>query len=55
MAKEEVEKAFAMTEQERVLRLAAEQQLSLITNRQSKDLDVMTVLEEKDRLGCYYG
>uniref|UniRef100_A0A670JLH0 CDK5 regulatory subunit associated protein 2 n=1 Tax=Podarcis muralis TaxID=64176 RepID=A0A670JLH0_PODMU len=49
VAKEEVEKAFAMTEQERVLRLAAEQQLSLITNRQSKDLDVMTVLEEKDR------
>ncbi|XP_032994100.1 CDK5 regulatory subunit-associated protein 2 [Lacerta agilis] len=49
VAKEEAEKAFAMTEQEKVLRLAAEQQLSLITNRQSQDLDVMAVLEEKDR------
>ncbi|XP_061459675.1 CDK5 regulatory subunit-associated protein 2 isoform X2 [Rhineura floridana] len=48
-AQEEVEKAFAMTEHERVLRLTAEQQLSLITNMQPKDLDVMTVLEEKDR------
>ncbi|XP_060126276.1 CDK5 regulatory subunit-associated protein 2 isoform X4 [Zootoca vivipara] len=49
VAKEEAEKAFAMTEQERVLRLAAEQQLCLITNSQSKALDVMTALEEKDR------
>nr|XP_034969617.1 CDK5 regulatory subunit-associated protein 2 isoform X6 [Zootoca vivipara] len=48
VAKEEAEKAFAMTEQERVLRLAAEQQLCLITNSQSKALDVMTALEEKD-------
>ncbi|XP_042334956.1 CDK5 regulatory subunit-associated protein 2 isoform X2 [Sceloporus undulatus] len=49
MAHDEAEKAFAMTERERVLRLTAEQQLSLITNMQPRDLDVMVALEEKDR------
>ncbi|XP_063000952.1 CDK5 regulatory subunit-associated protein 2 isoform X1 [Elgaria multicarinata webbii] len=38
-----------MAERERVLRLAAEQQLSLITNVQPKDLEMLTALEEKDR------
>ncbi|KAH0615550.1 hypothetical protein JD844_004973 [Phrynosoma platyrhinos] len=49
IAHEEAEKAFAMTERERVLRLTAEQQLSLITNMQPRDLDVMAALKEKDR------
>ncbi|XP_039177399.1 CDK5 regulatory subunit-associated protein 2 isoform X3 [Crotalus tigris] len=47
-AREEVEKAFALTERERVQRLAVEEQLSLIL----KDLDVAAMLEEKDRLNA---
>uniref|UniRef100_A0ABM5F765 CDK5 regulatory subunit-associated protein 2 n=1 Tax=Pogona vitticeps TaxID=103695 RepID=A0ABM5F765_9SAUR len=49
MAHEEAAKSFAMTERERVLRLAAEQQLALITNVQAKDMDVVAALEEKNR------
>nr|XP_020648995.1 CDK5 regulatory subunit-associated protein 2 [Pogona vitticeps] len=49
MAHEEAAKSFAMTERERVLRLAAEQQLALITNMQAKDMDVVAALEEKNR------
>ncbi|XP_060613297.2 CDK5 regulatory subunit-associated protein 2 isoform X1 [Anolis sagrei] len=49
MAQEEAEKAFAATEREKVLRLAAEQQLSLMSNMQPRDQDVMAALEEKDR------
>lgn len=38
-------------EQEKVLRLAAEEQLSLITNKQLKDMDLAAMaLEEKERL-----
>ncbi|KAM6431050.1 CDK5 regulatory subunit-associated protein 2 isoform 2-T2 [Liasis olivaceus] len=48
-AQEEVEKALALTERERVQRLAAEQRLSLIVAAQPKDLDVTAALEEKDR------
>ena len=51
MAHEEAAKSFAMTERERVLRLAAEQQLALITNMQAKDMDVVAALEEKNRCG----
>ncbi|XP_073170426.1 CDK5 regulatory subunit-associated protein 2 isoform X8 [Lepidochelys kempii] len=49
-AQEEVEKAFAMTEKEKVLRLAVEQKLSTITNTHPKELDSITELPEKDRL-----
>ncbi|XP_062816395.1 CDK5 regulatory subunit-associated protein 2 isoform X2 [Anolis carolinensis] len=48
-AQEEAEKAFAATERERVLRMDAEQQLSLMSNTQPRDRDVMAALEEKDR------
>ncbi|XP_019396200.1 PREDICTED: CDK5 regulatory subunit-associated protein 2 isoform X1 [Crocodylus porosus] len=46
-AQEEAEKAFAMTEREKVLRMAAEQKLSLVSNL--KDLDTVAG-NEKDRL-----
>ncbi|XP_043386032.1 CDK5 regulatory subunit-associated protein 2 isoform X11 [Chelonia mydas] len=49
-AQEEVEKAFAMTEREKVLRLAVEQKLSTITNTHPKELDSITEVPEKDRL-----
>uniref|UniRef100_A0A8D0GK16 Centrosomin N-terminal motif 1 domain-containing protein n=1 Tax=Sphenodon punctatus TaxID=8508 RepID=A0A8D0GK16_SPHPU len=49
-AQAEVEKAFLMKEREKVLRLASEQQLSSVTNIHPKDLDIVTVLEEKERL-----
>ncbi|XP_029139573.1 CDK5 regulatory subunit-associated protein 2 [Protobothrops mucrosquamatus] len=48
-AREEVEKAFALTERERVQRLATEEQLALILTAQAKDMDVTAMLEEKDR------
>nr|XP_056716226.1 CDK5 regulatory subunit-associated protein 2 [Euleptes europaea] len=48
-AHEELEKAFAVTERERVLRMAADHQLSLLTNIPPKDLDMVVALEEKDR------
>ncbi|XP_025067023.1 CDK5 regulatory subunit-associated protein 2 isoform X3 [Alligator sinensis] len=46
-AQEEVEKAFAMTEREKVLRVAAEQKLFSVSN--PKDLDAVAG-NEKDRL-----
>ncbi|XP_050782840.1 CDK5 regulatory subunit-associated protein 2 isoform X2 [Gopherus flavomarginatus] len=49
-AQEEVEKAFAVTEREKVLRLAVEQKLSGVTNTHLKELDSITELPEKDRL-----
>uniref|UniRef100_A0A8C0IX19 CDK5 regulatory subunit-associated protein 2 n=1 Tax=Chelonoidis abingdonii TaxID=106734 RepID=A0A8C0IX19_CHEAB len=49
-AQEEVEKAFAMTEREKVLRMAVEQKLSGVTNTHLKELDSITELPEKDRL-----
>ncbi|XP_026568364.1 CDK5 regulatory subunit-associated protein 2 [Pseudonaja textilis] len=48
-AREEVEKAFALTDRERVQRLAVEQQLSLIITAQAKDIDITALLGEKDR------
>ncbi|KAJ6651811.1 hypothetical protein lerEdw1_016464 [Lerista edwardsae] len=48
-AHEEMEKAMVMTEQERLRRMAAEQQLSAMPKMQLKDLEVMAALEEKDR------
>ncbi|XP_032303904.1 CDK5 regulatory subunit-associated protein 2 isoform X1 [Coturnix japonica] len=48
-AQEEVEKAIAMTEKEKALRLAAEQELSSLTDAPVKDLD-MIAEAEKDRL-----
>uniref|UniRef100_A0A670YGR5 Centrosomin N-terminal motif 1 domain-containing protein n=1 Tax=Pseudonaja textilis TaxID=8673 RepID=A0A670YGR5_PSETE len=52
-AREEVEKAFALTDRERVQRLAVEQQLSLIITAQAKDIDITALLGEKDRLNTY--
>ncbi|XP_039362013.1 CDK5 regulatory subunit-associated protein 2 isoform X3 [Mauremys reevesii] len=49
-AQEEVEKAFAMTEREKVLRMAVEQKLSGVTNTHLKELDSIAELPEKDRL-----
>ncbi|XP_009083496.1 PREDICTED: CDK5 regulatory subunit-associated protein 2, partial [Acanthisitta chloris] len=48
-AQEDVEKAFAMTEKEKALRIAAEQKLASIMNAPTKDLDMVTGAE-KDRL-----
>ncbi|XP_030142315.4 CDK5 regulatory subunit-associated protein 2 isoform X2 [Taeniopygia guttata] len=48
-AQEEVEKALAMTEKEKALRIAAEQKLSSIINAPAKDVDKVTEAE-KDRL-----
>ncbi|XP_075761259.1 CDK5 regulatory subunit-associated protein 2 isoform X3 [Pelodiscus sinensis] len=49
-AQEEVEKAFAMTEREKVLRMAVEQKLSAVTNTDLKEPDTIAELTEKDRL-----
>ncbi|XP_074871228.1 CDK5 regulatory subunit-associated protein 2 isoform X2 [Carettochelys insculpta] len=49
-AQEEAEKAFAMTEREKVLRMAVEQKLAAVTNSHPKALDGITELTEKDRL-----
>ncbi|KAM6243875.1 CDK5 regulatory subunit-associated protein 2 isoform 2-T2 [Porphyrio hochstetteri] len=48
-AQGDVEKAFAMAEKEKALRIAAEQKLSSIMNAPAKDLDMITGAE-KDRL-----
>ncbi|XP_053852388.1 CDK5 regulatory subunit-associated protein 2 isoform X2 [Vidua macroura] len=48
-AREEVEKALAMTEKEKALRIAAEQKLASIINAPAKDVDKVTEAE-KDRL-----
>uniref|UniRef100_A0A8D0FNN7 CDK5 regulatory subunit-associated protein 2 n=1 Tax=Strix occidentalis caurina TaxID=311401 RepID=A0A8D0FNN7_STROC len=48
-AQEDVEKAIAMTEKEKALRIAAEQKLSSIMNAPAKDVDMIT-RAEKDRL-----
>ncbi|NWQ81222.1 CK5P2 protein, partial [Columbina picui] len=48
-AQEDVEKAIAMTEKEKALRIAAEQKLSSIMNDPAKDVDTITGAE-KDRL-----
>ncbi|XP_050175707.1 CDK5 regulatory subunit-associated protein 2 [Myiozetetes cayanensis] len=48
-AQEDVEKAMAMTEKEKALRMAAEQKLSSIMNAPAKDVDMVTAAE-KDRL-----
>ncbi|XP_074412155.1 CDK5 regulatory subunit-associated protein 2 isoform X3 [Zonotrichia albicollis] len=48
-AQEEVEKALAMTEKEKALRIAAEQKLASIINAPAKDVDKVTEAE-KDRL-----
>ncbi|XP_065504651.1 CDK5 regulatory subunit-associated protein 2 [Caloenas nicobarica] len=48
-AQEDVEKAIAMTEKEKALRVAAEQKLSSIMNAPAKDVDTITGAE-KDRL-----
>lgn len=52
-AHEELEKAFAVTQQETALRMAAEHQLSLLKNIPPKDLDMVAALEEKDRLDLH--
>uniref|UniRef100_A0A8C9F8Q2 Uncharacterized protein n=1 Tax=Pavo cristatus TaxID=9049 RepID=A0A8C9F8Q2_PAVCR len=48
-AQEEVEKAIAMAEKEKALRIVAEQKLSSVTNAPARDLDVI-VGAEKGRL-----
>ncbi|XP_058709574.1 CDK5 regulatory subunit-associated protein 2 [Poecile atricapillus] len=48
-AQEEVEKALAMTEKEKTLRIAAEQKLASIMSAPAKDVDKVTEAE-KDRL-----
>ncbi|KFP65310.1 CDK5 regulatory subunit-associated protein 2, partial [Cariama cristata] len=48
-AQEDMEKAIAMTEKEKALRIAAEQKLSSIMNAPAKDVDMITGAE-KDRL-----
>ncbi|KAJ7414207.1 CDK5 regulatory subunit-associated protein 2 [Willisornis vidua] len=48
-AQEDVEKAVAMSEKEKALRVAAEQKLSSIMNAPAKDVDMVTAAE-KDRL-----
>ncbi|KAM7033639.1 CDK5 regulatory subunit-associated protein 2 isoform 1-T1 [Acridotheres tristis] len=48
-AQEEVERALAMTEKEKALRIAAEQKLASIMNAPAKDVDKVTEAE-KDRL-----
>ncbi|KFP49721.1 CDK5 regulatory subunit-associated protein 2, partial [Cathartes aura] len=48
-AQEDVEKAIAMTDKEKALRIAAEQKLSSIMNAPAKDVDMITGAE-KDRL-----
>ncbi|XP_041908300.1 CDK5 regulatory subunit-associated protein 2 isoform X2 [Corvus kubaryi] len=48
-AQEEVEKALAMTEKEKALRIAAEQKLASIMSAPAKDMDKVTEAE-KDRL-----
>uniref|UniRef100_A0A8C3RGL1 CDK5 regulatory subunit-associated protein 2 n=1 Tax=Cyanoderma ruficeps TaxID=181631 RepID=A0A8C3RGL1_9PASS len=48
-AQEEVEKALAMTEKEKALRIAAEQKLASIMNAPARDVDKVTGAE-KDRL-----
>ncbi|XP_042734895.1 CDK5 regulatory subunit-associated protein 2 isoform X3 [Lagopus leucura] len=48
-AQEEVEKAIAMAEKEKALRIVAEQKLSSLANAPAKDLD-MIAGNEKDRL-----
>ncbi|XP_031457454.1 CDK5 regulatory subunit-associated protein 2 isoform X2 [Phasianus colchicus] len=48
-AQEEVEKAIAMAEKEKALRIVAEQRLSSLTNAPAKDLDMISGAE-KDRL-----
>ncbi|XP_074968363.1 LOW QUALITY PROTEIN: CDK5 regulatory subunit-associated protein 2 [Phalacrocorax aristotelis] len=48
-AQEDVERAIAMTEKEKALRIATEQKLSSLTNAPAKDLDIITGAE-KDRL-----
>uniref|UniRef100_A0A8C6K219 CDK5 regulatory subunit-associated protein 2 n=1 Tax=Melopsittacus undulatus TaxID=13146 RepID=A0A8C6K219_MELUD len=48
-AQEDVEKAVAMTEKEKALRIAAEQKLASIMNAPAKDVDMVTGAE-KDRL-----
>lgn len=47
-AQDDVEKAIAMTEKEKALRIATEQKLSSIMNAPAKVLDVITGAE-KDR------
>uniref|UniRef100_A0A671FLY9 CDK5 regulatory subunit-associated protein 2 n=1 Tax=Rhinolophus ferrumequinum TaxID=59479 RepID=A0A671FLY9_RHIFE len=49
-AQAELEKAFAGTETEKALRLSLENQLSEMKKMHEGDLDVVRVLEEKDRL-----
>uniref|UniRef100_A0A8C8SPC5 CDK5 regulatory subunit-associated protein 2 n=1 Tax=Pelusios castaneus TaxID=367368 RepID=A0A8C8SPC5_9SAUR len=49
-AQEEAEKAFAMTEKEKVLRMAIEQKLASLTNAHPKALDGIPELKEKNRL-----
>uniref|UniRef100_A0A672UV06 CDK5 regulatory subunit-associated protein 2 n=1 Tax=Strigops habroptila TaxID=2489341 RepID=A0A672UV06_STRHB len=48
-AQDDVEKAVAMTEKEKALRIAAEQKLASIMNAPAKDVDMITGAE-KDRL-----
>ncbi|XP_072738879.1 CDK5 regulatory subunit-associated protein 2 isoform X2 [Ciconia boyciana] len=48
-AQEDVEKAIAMTEKEKALRIATEQKLSSVMNAPAKDVDMITGAE-KDRL-----
>lgn len=50
-AQAELEKAFAGTETEKALRLSLENQLSEMKKMHEGDLDVVRVLEEKDRSG----
>lgn len=49
-AQEEVEKALAMTEKEKALRIAAEQNLASIMNAPARDVDKVAEAE-KDRSG----
>lgn len=46
-AQEEVEKAIAMAEKEKTLRIVAEQKLSSVTNAPAKDLDMIAGAEDR--------
>ncbi|XP_038600485.1 CDK5 regulatory subunit-associated protein 2 isoform X2 [Tachyglossus aculeatus] len=49
-AQAEAEKAFAIAEKEKVLRMSVEEKLSFAKNPHQRDLDIVPALEEKDRL-----
>lgn len=54
-AQAELEKAFAGTETEKALRLSLESKLSEMRKMHKGDLEMVLVLEEKDRSGSHLG